>query len=359
GNYSRTLLANLHAYRPEHNYFLYTPSITLKEEKNKLEAVNNVSIRTAGSKNRTIWRSFEIKNDIQKDELDVYHGLSHELPRNNENMRCKKIVTIHDLIFKPHPEFFPFIDRGVYHIKCKHSLHTADRVIAISEHTKRDIIEYYNIEPEKIDVIYQSCLPQYYEDDPSKIAALPKSFPSEYNLSVGSLEPRKNIVSVIKAYTQIKKEHRIPLFLIGNGKRHKKYLQQHINKYNLQEDIHILSNIPTHLLPAIYRNATMLIYPSFYEGFGLPVVEALLSFTPVITSNISSLPEAGGPDTCYINPSSIESIAQSIEKIQTDSELASRMSQNGRTYALNNFNPQQLTAKVMRLYEEIQEEVLM
>jgi len=356
GNYSRTLVSNLNESFPNHDYFLYTPSISLNEERAKLEAKQNVSIRTAGTKNKTIWRSFEIKKDIKNDELDIYHGLSHELPRNNEHLTCRKIVTIHDLIFKTHPEYFPIVDRSFYHIKCKHSLHTADKIIAISENTKQDIIEYYKIDPAKIEVIYQSCHKQYYKSDPEENADLPKSFPTEYNLSVGSLEPRKNIVSVIKAYTHIKKENRIPLFLIGNGKKHKKFLQDHINKNNLQKDIHILSNIPTNLLPAIYQNASMLIYPSFYEGFGLPVVEALLSSTPVITSRNSSLTEAGGPNSIYIDPSSTESISHAIETIQDDSALAQKMSEEGKKYALDNFDPEILTAQLMNLYENVQVE---
>ncbi len=358
GNYSRTLVSNLCTYHPDHAYFLYTPSIELEDEKAKIESTNNISIRTAGAKNHTIWRSFEIKNDIKKDVLDIYHGLSHELPRNNENLSCKKIVTIHDLIFKSHPEYFPFVDRSFYHIKCKHSLHTADKIIAISENTKNDIIKYYKIDPSKIEVIYQPCLQQYYEPHFSKTKPLPKSFPSEYNLSVGSLEPRKNIVSVIKAYTHIGEKNRIPLFLIGNGKKHKKYLQQHINKNKLQKDIHILSNTPTNLLPAIYQNASMLIYPSFYEGFGLPVVESLLSSTPVITSRNSSLMEAGGPHTCYIDPSSTKSISEAIEKIQNNSALADEMGNQGRVYALKKFDPKLLTAQMMNLYENVQVEML-
>jgi glycosyltransferase involved in cell wall biosynthesis len=268
-------------------------------------------------------------------------------------MKCKKVVTIHDLIFKTNPEFFPYIDRSFYHIKCRHSLHTANKIIAISENTKNDIIQYYNINPAKIEVIYQSCHYRYYEDKIAQKTSLPQSFPTEYNLSVGSLEPRKNIRSVIKAYAQIKKANRIPLFLIGNGKRHKKHLQELINDNNLQKDIHILSNIPSHLLPAIYQNASMLIYPSFYEGFGLPVVEALLSSTPVITSNNSALVEAGGPNSIYIDPSSTEAISDAIEKIQKDSSLAAKMSLEGKKYAMKKFDPKSLTVQMMNMYQSI------
>ena len=223
----------------------------------------------------------------------------------------------------------------------------------VYQDTKKDIIKHYQIDASKIEVIYQSCHARYYDYPDEKTIELPKSFPSEYNLSVGSLEPRKNISSVIKAYTQIKKEDRIPLFLIGNGKRHKKYLQEHINKNNLQEDIHILSNIPSDLLPVIYRNASMLIYPSFYEGFGLPVAEALLSSTPVITSDNSSLPEAGGPHSLYIDPHSIESISNAILKIQGDSELATKMSVEGYKYAKEKFDPKTLTHQMMKLYQNV------
>ena len=176
GNYSRTLVSNFHTFFPDNNYYLYTPGINLNEEKVNLDSKENVTIRTAGSKNHTLWRSFEIKKDIKEDQLDVYHGLSHELPRGNENLECKMVVTIHDLIFKTNPEFFPYIDRSFYHIKCKHSLHTADKIIAISENTKNDIIKYYNIDPSKIEVIYQSCQQQYYSNSLEEKTSLPQNF---------------------------------------------------------------------------------------------------------------------------------------------------------------------------------------
>jgi len=350
GNYSRTLLANLQAFAPEHEYFLYSPSIGLNHEKEKIAHHANVTVRTAGTKNKTIWRSFEIKEDIAADKLDIYHGLSHELPRNNDHMKCKKVVTIHDLIFKTRSEYFPVVDRTFYHIKCKHSLNTADKIVAISEHTKKDIVQHYNVDADRIEVIYQSCLPQYYVKDPFGSNRLPKTFPSEYNLSVGSIEARKNSSSVIKAYSLIPPKERIPLFLIGNGKKHKKSVQKQINRLHLQKDIHILSNVSTHLLPAIYRHATMMIYPSFYEGFGLPVAEALLSNTPVVTSNNSSLPEAGGPDSWYVDPTSVEEIAQAISTIQNDTELAKKMATKGKAYALQTFDPKSLTKQMLQLY---------
>ncbi|MDF1699132.1 MAG: glycosyltransferase family 1 protein [Saprospiraceae bacterium] len=353
GNYSRTLVSNLLKFHAKDQYVLYSPSIELTEEKTKLQSYDNVKIQTAGSKNHAIWRSFEIKKDINRDQLDIYHGLSHELPRSNENLQCKKIVTIHDLIFKKHPEFFPYIDRSFYHIKCKHSLNTADKIIAISENTRNDIIEYFNINPSKIEVIYQACQNTYYLPDKSSTVPLPKSFPSTYNLSVGSLEPRKNINAVIKAYSQISEKDRIPLFLIGNGKRHKKLLQKNINHFKLQKSIHILSNISSELLPTLYENAQMLIYPSLYEGFGLPVAEALLCSTPVITSNNSSLLEAGGPDSRYIDPYDAESIAHAIIDIQSNTELSTSMKTKGLQYATEKFGPKKLTDQLMNLYKDV------
>ena len=351
GNYSRTLISNLNAYYPNHEYILYTPSISLREEQNKIGNTSNICIRTAGSKNHNLWRSFEIKKDIKNDSLDIYHGLSHELPRSNDRMHCKKVVTIHDLIFKTHPSYFPYIDRSFYHIKCKHCLHTADVIIAISENTKKDIVKYYSIDPNKIQVVYQACHPRYY-NIPSNLEP-PASFPSEYLLSVGSLEKRKNITTIIQAYAQLEEPYQIPLLLIGNGRKHKNQLRDQINRLNLQKKISILSNIPSEQLPAIYQNAQMVLYPSFYEGFGLPVAEALLSSTPVITSRTSSLPEAGGPATYYVDPTSADEITQGITTILSDSELASTMIKQGKQYAMEKFNPETLTHQMMDIYSNV------
>ena len=131
-----------------------------------------------------------------------------------------------------------------------------------------------------------------------------------------------------------------------------------INRLGLSERVTFTGFMPDDDLVAIYNAASLLVLPSFEEGFGLPVVEALLSSTPVITSDNSSLPEAGGPDTCYIDPASIESISAAIEKIQNDTELANKMSSNGREYALMKFDPKYLTAKMISLYQTIQEEIL-
>ena len=224
----------------------------------------------------------------------------------------KTVVTIHDLIFKRYPEYYTYADRKIYDWKFGHACRNADRIIAISEQTKRDVIHFYNIAPEKIEVVYQSCHDQFKQKKSrgSINAILEKySIPNDFMLYVGSLAGRKNVLGVLKVYEVLKESERLPLVVVGSGKKYKQLMQQYIAGHGLQSLVKFVQ-IQDHELPALYQAASIFIYLSFYEGFGLPVIEALFSQTPVITSNISSLPEAAGPDSILIDPRDTESIGQ-------------------------------------------------
>ena len=331
GNYSRNLVRRYHQAYPEDELFLFSPSI--KEDvrtKPFLEEASYSIIQPKGI--RPLWRTLDMVKDIAESGIQVYHGLSHELPIGISKLEIGKVVTVHDLIFKYFPQDYSWIDRQIYDMKCKHACAISDMIIAISEQTKSDIVHYYKIQPEKIRVIYQGTDPVFSRTvSREEIEILKKkhNLPDEYNLYVGSLISRKNLLSVIRAMKQIKSSDRIPLVIIGHGKKYKKQVIAEALQGGISNLLIWLGSPPFADFPGIYRAAQMMIYPSFHEGYGLPVVEAMQTGIPVITSRQSSLIEAGGAAAILIDPQKPEELAAAILQVQFDSALRNEIVKKG------------------------------
>jgi glycosyltransferase involved in cell wall biosynthesis len=355
GNYSRTLVANLAKFYPNHGYHLYSPSLR-KQAKTAPFFKAPYQAFAPKAMFKSLWRSFSIPKQLQKDQIELYHGLSHELPIGIQKSKLKSIVTIHDLIFKVYPETYSFFDRQIYDWKFRYSCQKADRIIAISEHTKQDIVRYYKIDPKKIEVIYQACQGLYYTlNDASTVEALLQQYqlPERYILSVGTLQERKNIKLLIKAYQHLPKTQQLPIVIVGNGGSYKEEVQELIQKMNLEGLVFWITDLESdQSLQALYQKATLLVYPSFYEGFGLPVVEALLSKTPVITANTSALKEAGGPHSLYVSPTDEKALANAIQQILDKPELTQAMCEKGYEYAHETFHPKKLSIQLMACYQQ-------
>ncbi len=356
GNYSRTLLRNLDHFYPDNDYYLYSTKVVDNEVTEEFVDHPDLNIRISEALFKGLWRSFSIKSQLKKDGIELYHGLSHEIPVNIHKTGIKSVVTIHDLIFKFYPETYAFIDRKIYDFKFRYACRHSDRIIAISENTKRDIIRFYNIDPEKIDVIYQALNPAFYKLKPQHetdriIKQL--NIPPDYLLSVGTVEPRKNLKKVLEALTWVNRDLQIPLVVVGKGRKYKQEAEHFARQAGLGKSVIWIDNLPANdHLQALYQNAKALIYPSLYEGFGLPVTEALLCKTPVITSAGSSLKEAGGPGSLYVNPKDPQEIAAAIEKILTDETFRQKMIETGYLYAHQCFAPDNLTRQVINCYQK-------
>lgn len=357
GNYSRTLVANLASSYPNHSYHLYSPKLQQQPKTAPFFQTPPYQPFAPQNKLTSLWRTYGIVQQLQKDSIDLYHGLSHELPIGIQQSKIKSIVTIHDLIFKVYPQTYSFFDRKIYDWKFKYSCQHADQIVAISEHTKQDIIQYYSIAPEKIQVIYQACQELYYTLNDSKSVALlleKYALPERYILSVGTLQERKNVKLLIKAYQYLPKEVQIPIVIVGNGGKYKQEVKALIAQRQLENLVIWIQDLDSdETLQALYQKASLLVYPSFYEGFGLPVVEALLSKTPVITGNNSALKEAGGPDTLFVSPTDEQALAQAIQLVLENPSLAQKMIEKGYHYAHQTFDPQKLNEQLMACYQKI------
>lgn len=351
GNYARTLVHNLHQYYPEHNYHLFTPSI--KDNPRIKPFLSNHFHIHKPNHFSIIWRNFFMHQSIHKASIDLFHGLSAELPRN---LTIPTVVTIHDLIFESHPEQYNPIDVKIYRWKAKHACHVANKVIAISEATKQDIIKYYSIPEEKIEILYQGCDDSFHQFiSEHQLVEVRETYalPKHYLLYVGSVIPRKNLDKIVEAF-RLNNIEDLHLVCIGSMKND--YAQQIKHKVNehpfLQRHVHFLEQVPFADFPAIYKGAKLFLYPSDYEGFGIPVIEAQAVGTPVITSHLSSLREAGGSHSCLLHEVSSNSIAQAIKELIDNTTKQQEMNMKGKEY-IKKFEKRKLSEQLMQIYSSI------
>ncbi len=358
GNYSRGIIEGLYHYTG-HQLVLYTPNYKDKRANFWLENFPKLQVKTPQgliTKNfQSYWRSFSLGNELKNDHLDIYHGLSHELPKLPKNRNFKAVVTIHDLIFLRYPEYFPKLDRVVYLKKFKYSCENSDLVIAICEQTKSDLINYLNVPEEKIKIHYQSASPVFYN---TKTVEELNHFKSNhqlnrpYILSVGAFEERKNQKGAIKAFNQIKNDFDVDLVLVGTGKSYLKEVKELILLYKIEDRVKILNHFPFHSLPLIYQAATVFFFPSFFEGFGIPIVEALYSKTPVVTSFGSCFPESAGPDSVYCDPAQIDSMAEGLRRVLSSQNLQLEMKTKGFEF-VQKFSLESTTKKLDQIYKSL------
>jgi glycosyltransferase involved in cell wall biosynthesis len=359
GNYSRSLVHSLLKFYPENDYFLYTPSFTEDTKTDFLNHFSNTTIKTPShiiSKTfKSSWRSLRMAAQIRKDHIDVYHGLSHELPYNIQRSNALSVVTIHDLIFMRYPHYYNFIDRKIYKTKFQYSCEVADKIIAISEQTKSDIIEFFNTDEKKIEVISPSIHSNFKKEvGGAELKAIKEKYklPSEYLLYVGTVEPRKNLATLIKALHLLKSD--IPLVVVGKHTNYIDNVNSVIENESPDNRIIFIENADFNDLSAIYSGATVFIYPSLFEGFGLPVVEAMFCKTPVITSNTSCLPESAGDAALLVRPTDAQEMSNAINRVLTDSELRKSMIEKGLIHA-QRYSEEHIAVKMEKMYTELYE----
>jgi glycosyltransferase involved in cell wall biosynthesis len=350
GNYSRDLIRILNKYYPENQYDLYTPKIKIDVP---LNPQNTTVIQPAGIYKllpSALWRSVGLTSDIKRFGDDIFHGLNQELPIGIEKLKVKKVITFHDAIFIRYPELYDSSYRKIFTAKNMQSCKIADRIIAISEQSRRDAIEFFKAEPAKVKVIYQGCNNIFRQkasaDEKSAIKAK-YNLPTDYLLFVGAIEPRKNIAAILQAIYQQK--IKAPLLVVGRQTDYTKTLQELAQKLSISNQVIFLHNVETPDLPVIYQLAQLFIYPSIFEGFGIPILEALCSETPVITSTGSCFEETAGNYSKYVQPDNTEQIGETIKEILADTALQSTMRKEGLIHA-ENFTDDKIADRLMNLY---------
>lgn len=371
GNYSRFVIRILSEKFAGNQYHLYTPKPHRMPYLQEIPTLKHLFLhfppQGIWSRIRSLWRVWGITKDIQKDGIQIFHGLSNELPLNigtpeQRKMKaggkgCKYIVTIHDLIFIHTPQYYHWIDRQIYNFKFRRACRCADRVIAVSEYTKQEIMHYYHTPESKIDVVYQGCDPVFSQEiEEGKLQEVKARYqlPDKFVLYVGSIEERKNLMLVAKAMAELNRRAAIHVVAVGRRTVYVDQIQDFLKAQGIDHLFHFYHQVPYADLPSFYKWASTFAYPSRIEGFGIPLLEAISSGVPAIGCTGSCLEEAGGPDSIYVNPDDAKGMADAILRTCTDEPLRQHMISEGKKYALN-FSDEKLSHDLMKVYESLSE----
>jgi glycosyltransferase involved in cell wall biosynthesis len=352
GNYSRSTIHGLCQMFPGNEFALYTPSTG---SSGLFTPPSNAVVckpSTIWSKQlKGYWRTFGLSKRLVRDGTHIYHGLSNEIPVGIEKTGVKSVVTIHDLIFMRYPELYPPVDRRIYFQKVSQAVKVADRIIAISNQTRDDILQLLDVEEQKIRIVYQGCNPWFYTiatDDKLQNTAKKYNLPKKFLLYVGTIEERKSLLTIIRAIHENGID--IPLVAVGRKTAYFEQVKRYIEEKKVG-NIHFHHHIDNADLPAVYQQAEMFIYPSRYEGFGIPVLEALNSRIPVITSKGGCLEETAGKGGLFIEPGNVEELAAAIQEISGNQDLRKNMIRQGMEHALQ-FREEKTIPKLYEIYQQ-------
>lgn len=356
GNYCRFIIEGIGRDYPTDRLMLYTPSLTSNPRMLGIRRMGNVDFRLPAPQGfkGAMWRTFGITNNLQPDGIDIYHGLSNELPLNIRHSGVPSVVTIHDVSWRRLPYCYHVADRYINDYKYGHSARNADRIIAISERTKQDIVEFYDIDPDKIDVIYQGCDPGFrrHRSMEEKEALRERlQLPKRFILQVGAIERRKNLELTVRALSSQPED--IHLVAVGKDRYgYKRKVQGIARLLGVEERIHWLDSVAYADLPTLNQMAEVVVFPSHYEGFGIQVLEGITSGRPVIAARESCLEEAGGEGSIYVDSKSPTEMAEALRGVLTRSVDIDRMIAIGLEHAAK-FDRTSVSANVHQVYEKV------
>ena len=309
---------------------------------------------------RLLWEHFYLFYEIKKYNVSLFHGPAFFVPFLKPK-NCKYVITVHDITFVKYPEAFTFGTRLYYKLLFPRSLDLADAIITDSESTKKDIIQKYKINPDKIQVIYLGVSTGFLEKyEKQKKEEIKKKYmlPEKYFLFTGVLSPRKNIQTLLEAFYILKKEEgykEYKLLIVGGKGWLYESIFTKVAKLRLQDDVCFIEYVPEDDLPLFYALAQVYLFPSLYEGFGLPILEAMACGCPVITSNVSSMPEVAGDAALLINPTSVEELIASIKKITTNKKLKETMQKKGYEQ-IKKFSWEKTAQQTAAVYAQVTEQ---
>jgi len=300
----------------------------------------------------TPWLILKLPRELRHLKIDIFHSTNFLIPPLTG---CKTVDTIYDLSTLVMPGQHKFLHTLSHKLFFRSSLRRADRLIAISEFTKCEIIRLFPQYKDKISVALGAVVPEYrLIDDRSILGKVQKkySLPERFILFVGTLEPRKNISGLLKAYSKVKSK--IPHKLVVVGGKGWKYssIFDLVKKLDLEQSIIFTDYVPAVELPVIYNLAEIFCYPSFYEGFGLPILEAMACGTPVITSDVTSLPEVAGDSALLADPALPEEIADRLLTLAQNENLRSKLAGMGLSRAAE-FSWELTAKKTLEIYRQI------
>ncbi|MDD5644401.1 MAG: glycosyltransferase family 1 protein [bacterium] len=331
--YTINLVNNLLKLYPRHKWIIY-----ISPEGKPFITNNNPNVKLITLKSKSPLRRylFEMPKSLRKEKPDVLHIQYHGPFFHN----CPTVLTVHDISYEIFPRYFTLPERLRLHFSVPCFIKKANSVITVSEYSRKDMIKKYGLEENKIKTVYNGIDHDFYTEktSPEDTKLLAEAgIKKPFLLSVGSLQPRKNIEGILLALKKIYKSLPELRWIIAGPEG---WLSGGIHKtFKENPELHSIINFTGYVRPemlrALYRNALAMIYVPFYEGFGLPVLEAMACGAPVITSNVTSLPEVAGNAAILVNPNNIGEIAESIKKVWLSEKLGREMSQKGMDRARN------------------------
>lgn len=346
GNYSRDMIRILSEKAPENRYLLYNPQ---KGKVDRFRTDNDAvqEKRPSGLWKlfNAIWRQGPIVRQLVDDNVQIYHGLSGELPRGIQKSGIKTIVTIHDLIFLTHPEYYNPIDRKIYTDKLKYALNSSDLIVSISQYTKHQILDRFDVDPNKIKVVYQTCHSVFKKLKESINSNRNQVGSGDYLLMVGTIEERKNALTLIKAIAN--SDYKV--VLVGRHTSYAESVKHYIQEHGLGRQVQLISDITMQELIKYYQRAKMLVYTSVVEGFGIPLIEAGFAGLPIICHHQGVFREAAGPHSFYADMEDIGALRKAIDLLWNDEDGLLSMSNDGLRY-VEKFEDDVIASKVMELY---------
>lgn len=329
GTYTHQLISNLNNIDSNNNYLVFLPENSTLNNLNsnfEIESIHH-------SPNNNFWEEVSVPNILDNSKIDIYH-----VPQNgvglSENINCAKVITLHDIIPLKMPETVSDRYLNIFNNILPNLIPKCEGIITVSQYSKDDIANEFNFPKEKIYVTHLAAENIYRPLDKSMCKDMLKkkySISDNFILYVGGFSPRKNIMGIIEAFSLLPANKRANLKLIITGKKGFSYpkYKNRAETLNISEDVIFTDFIPLEDMPIFYNSAEVLVYPSFYEGFGLPPLEAMACGTPVIASNVTSLPEVCGDSALLVDPNDIYQLSNSIDNVISNNKLMISMRKNG------------------------------
>lgn len=325
GEFTYQLLLALNKLDKGNKYLIYLPATPTEDMPKESDNWQYVVFTS-----RKLWTLFGLSRNLtgNPESLDVFLSPTHYSPVTN----IKTVIYILDVSYLHFEDLFKKSD--LYKLKYwgGYSIKKAKKILTISESSKSDIIESYGLSSGKVRVVYPGV-----KDIKTTITM--EEFNKKYGITrdyvlfVGTLQPRKNIIRLIEAFSKV--DSSVDLVVVGKKGWQFEEILEAPKKFNVEGRVKFIHDVEEGELPSFYENAKMLVLPSLYEGFGLPVLEAMQKGCPVITSNVSSLPEAGGNAALYVDPENVSDIAEKIQKVLNDDNLRVEMIKKGKEHVKN------------------------
>lgn len=353
GEYGRNLLSGIAQQFPECEAHLYAYKPGNRYPENPFPVHYPTSF--LGKALSSLWRTKGIVKDLKRDGIELYHGLSNEIPIGLREARIPSVVTIHDLIFLKYPQFYPAADIPIYKRKSAYAIQRATKIIAISEQTKQEIIEWQGIPAEKVEVVYQGCRDAFYHPASfEEIQAIRNQFGlnDPFVLAVGTGNPRKNLEVPINSLTHFVPSTRPLLVIAGGAGRYQRKLRQLVNGLELNDWVRFLEGVTDDEMPKLYQAASVFAFPSFTEGFGIPLIEAMAAGVPIIASDNPGFREVAGGAAQWFAAEDARGLASLLLNLLTHNQQRQELISQGRERAAF-FRGQQSAVQTVEIYRKI------